>query len=227
MQERDTMYEMLDVIEGCFFGKYRGLVKDNDDPSGRGRLKVVVPAVMGKRQVWAMPCTPYAGNNMGLYAIPEKETGVWIEFEAGDTSYPIWVGCYWADRQAPKDERGAAARPSRKILRSRQGMMVTLDDQEQAITLSDKDGSNLITIDVQQGTITVKGTSKVVVDAPQIELVENSSHPVVFGDKLLQYLNTLVAVYHAHTHTPSTPSVVVPPLPPPTPDLLSFRVKTG
>lgn len=106
-------------------------------------------------------------------------------------------------------------------------MMVTLDDQEQAITLSDKDGSNLITIDVQQGTITVKGTSKVVVDAPQIELVENSSHPVVFGDKLLQYLNTLVAVYHAHTHTPSTPSVVVPPLPPPTPDLLSFRVKTG
>lgn len=227
MEEHEIMCEMLDVMEGSFFGKYRGLVKENRDPTGRGRLKVIVPAVMGEKEIWALPCAPYAGNNMGLYAMPEKDTGVWIEFEAGDPSYPIWVGCFWADGQAPKNERGAEAAPPLKIIRSQKGLMVTLDDQQQVITLSDKDGSNLVTIQVQQGKVTVKGAQKVVVEAPQIELVENATHPVVFGDKLLQYLNQLVLAYQSHTHTPSPPSPPSTPFPPVTNDLISTRVKSG
>jgi hypothetical protein len=227
MEERDTMYEMLNVMEGCFLGKYRGLVTDNKDPTGRGRLKVIVPAVMGDRQVWALPCTPYAGNNMGLYTMPEPGTGVWVEFEAGDTSYPIWTGCFWADGQAPKNERGAEAAPPLKIIRSQKGLLVTLDDKQQVITMSDSDGNNLITIQVQQGKVTVKATAKVIVEAPQIELVENATHPIVFGDKLLQYLSQLVSLYQTHTHPPAIPPVPVPPLPPPTPDLISTRVKSG
>jgi uncharacterized protein involved in type VI secretion and phage assembly len=227
MQEHDAMVDMLDVIEGYFFGKYRGLVTDNQDPTGRGRLKIIVPAVMGNRQVWALPCTPYAGNNMGWYTMPEPGTGVWVEFEAGDPSYPIWVGCFWADGQAPKNERGAAATPALKIMRSQKGLLVTLDDKDQVITLSDKDGNNLITVHVQQGKVTVQGTAKVVVEAPQIELVENATHPVVFGDKLLQYLNQLVLLYQTHTHPPAVPPIPVPPLPPATPDLLSTRVRSG
>ncbi|MGH8563226.1 MAG: phage baseplate assembly protein V [Gammaproteobacteria bacterium] len=229
MEEREVMSDMLEMIEGCFFGKYRGKVEDNRDPIGRGRLKVLVPAVMGEQPVWALPCAPYAGDNMGLYAIPEPGTGVWVEFEAGDPSYPIWVGCFWADGQVPKNERGTQATPPLKIIRSQKGLMVTLDDQQQVITLSDKDGNNMVTIQVQQGKVTVKGAQKVVVEAPQIELVENATHPVVFGDKLLQYLNQLVQLYQTHTHVPGTPTTAppVPPFPPVTPDLISTRVKSG
>ncbi|HWP42598.1 MAG TPA: phage baseplate assembly protein V [Blastocatellia bacterium] len=227
MEENEEMCEMLEAIQGSFFGKYRGLVRDNEDPTGRGRLKVIVPAVMGDVEIWALPCTPYAGNNMGLYTMPEKDTGVWIEFEAGDPSYPIWVGCFWADNQAPKNERGDEAAPPLKILRSKEGLIVTLDDDERVITLSDEDGDNIITIQVDQGKVTVKGSHKVVVEAPQIELVENGTHPAVFGDRLLQYLNQLVAVYQTHTHPPAVPPVPVPPLPPATPALISTRVKVG
>ena len=104
--------------------------------------------------------------------------------------------------------------------------MVTLNDKEQVVTLSDKDGNNLIKIEVQQGKVTVKGTLKVVVEAPQIELVENSTHPVVFGDRLLSYLNQVVLAYQFHTHlTPTlTPSTLLPPA---TPDLISTRVRSG
>src|SRR5262249_4371062 len=203
------------------------LVTDNQDPTGCGQLKVIVPAVMGEEEIWARPCVPYAGNNMGLYAIPEPKTGVWVEFEAGDPSYPIWVGCFWADGQAPKNERGTEASPPLKIIRSQKGLMITLDDEQQVITMSDKDGENLITIQVEQGQVTVKGAQKVVVEAPQIELVENATHPVVFGDKLLQYLNNFVGRYLTHTHS----SIDAPPSPPPqpfaTPDLISSRVKAG
>jgi hypothetical protein len=67
----------------------------------------------------------------------------------------------------------------------------------------------------------------VVVDAPQIELVENAQHPLVFGDQLLTYLNQIVALYATHTHTPATGFLPAPPLPPATANLISFQVRTG
>jgi uncharacterized protein involved in type VI secretion and phage assembly len=229
MENPAAMREVFDFVNGRFFGKYRGQVTDNNDPTGRGRLEVLVPAVMGNEPVWALPCVPYAGDNSGFYAIPKKDSGVWVEFEAGNPSYPIWVGCFWADGQAPQNAQGAKTAPPLKILRSEKGLMITLDDQQQAITLSDKDGNNLITIEVQQGKVTVKGAIKVVVEAPQIELVENATHPVAFGDQLLQYLNQLVQLYQAHTHVQGTATTAppVPPFLPPPPTLISTRVKTG
>jgi hypothetical protein len=234
--EQGLAEQLVDWIRDRYFGKYRGVVTDNDDPTARGRIKVRVPAVLGEElEVWAMPCVPYAGDGVGTYLVPEVGAGVWIEFEGGDPSYPIWTGCFWADDELPENEGGTGATPPLKIIRSQQGLMVTLDDDGQVITVSDEDGSNLVTIEVLQGKITVQGALKVVVEAPQIELVENATHPVVFGDLLLQYLNQLVALYQSHTHPaelalgvfPITPAPPVPPFPPATPQLISTRVKSG
>jgi uncharacterized protein involved in type VI secretion and phage assembly len=224
MQNRSGTRELFDFVEGKFFGKYRGQVTHNDDPSNRGRLQVIVPAVMGNVPIWALPCLPYGGPNMGLYTIPEVGAGVWVEFEAGHPSHPIWVGCYWGDDQLPEDNGRSRASPPVKILRTKEGLMLALDDSEEVVTLSDEDGSNLVTIEVRQGKVTIKGTAKVVVDAPQIELVENAQHPLVFGDLLLSYLSQIVALYATHTHPFELPA---PPLPPPTPNLISFQVRTG
>lgn len=230
MEKYNMMRDMAEVMEGRFFGKYRGIVQSNQDPTQRGRLEVLVPAVMDQEPVWAMPCVPYGGNNMGIYTMPEPGTGVWVEFEAGDPSYPIWVGCFWGDDEVPQNNRNVAATPPVKMIRTQQGLIVTLDDQQQMISLSDKNGNNLINIEVQQGKVIVKGNLKVVVEAPQIELVENATHPVVFGDQLLQYLNQLVQLYLTHTHVVGPPGPSAPPVPPipaPTPSLLSTKVKTG
>lgn len=226
MEQQDALGDVMEVMEGRFFGKYRGLVTDKNDPTGRGRVQVRVPAVMGEEPVWALPCAPYGGANMGLYTIPEVGTGVWVEFEAGNPSYPIWVGCFWGDDQVPENENGAQATPPLKIIRSKKGLMVTMNDDEEVITVSDKDGSNIVTIEVRQGKIRVEGALKVVVEAPQIELVENATHPVVFGDNLLRYLNQLVQIYQSHTHPPLL-ATAVPPFPPATPELISTRVKSG
>ncbi len=112
---------------------------------------------------------------------------------------------------------------------------VVLNSHDQSITLTDQNGSNMVKIMVAQGQIKVQGQMKVVVEAPQIELVENATHPVVFGDQLLQYLNQLVQLYQTHIHPgemalgvfPVTPAPPVPPLPPATPALLSVKVKSG
>lgn len=78
-----------------FYGKYRGKVLDNIDPLFQGRILAVVPAVSGSLLNFALPCTPYAGPNVGFYAIPPIGANVWIEFEGGDPDYPIWAGCFW------------------------------------------------------------------------------------------------------------------------------------
>lgn len=88
--------EVLQSQQNKYFGKYRGLVRDNVDVlQRRGRLKVVVPQVLGEAEVWALPCVPFAGASIGAFAVPPVDTPVWVEFEAGDPTYPIWTGCIW------------------------------------------------------------------------------------------------------------------------------------
>ena len=71
-----------------YFGPYRGIVTDNNDPSGRMRIRVRVPDVLGELETpWASPCVP-----PGVRSVPDIGTLVWIEFEAGDVSQPVWMG---------------------------------------------------------------------------------------------------------------------------------------
>jgi len=82
-----------------FYGKYRGTVLQNVDPAQRGRLMLIIPDVFGLiPSPWAEACVPLAGPTgppMGVYMVPPIGAGVWVEFENGDPSYPIWVGCRW------------------------------------------------------------------------------------------------------------------------------------
>ena len=101
--DEDLQEQLLDWVRSRYFGKYRGTVTDNADPTSRGRLKIRVPAVLGDLEAWAMPCVPYAGDHVGFYSLPNPGTGVWVEFEAGDPSFPIWSGCFWADNELPDE----------------------------------------------------------------------------------------------------------------------------
>jgi hypothetical protein len=84
------------------FGKYRGKVENNVDPLQQGRLQVSVLDVLGDgRLSWAMPCTPFAGPQVGFFAVPPVGANLWVEFEGGDIDYPIWTGCFWGTGEAP------------------------------------------------------------------------------------------------------------------------------
>lgn len=90
---------IVEAMTTRYFGKYRGEITDTADPTHRGRVKVRIPAVMGDREVWAMPCVPYAGDKLGLFALPPAGTAVWCEFEGGEINQPIWSGCFWKDKE--------------------------------------------------------------------------------------------------------------------------------
>ena len=78
------------------WGLYRGVVMSANDPQRRGRLKVKVPAVLGNTVTpWAEACLPASARNAPPATLPAAGTPVWIQFEAGDTDNPVWVGFGW------------------------------------------------------------------------------------------------------------------------------------
>src|SRR4051812_20807581 len=104
------------------YGKHRGTVTDIGDPRNQGRVKVNVPGILADVDSgWAMPCAPYAGDGTGFFAVPPVGAHVWVEFEAGDPSRPIWSGCWWPSGSLPKDEAGSDATTDVRMMRSEQG----------------------------------------------------------------------------------------------------------
>jgi uncharacterized protein involved in type VI secretion and phage assembly len=175
--ERDVTQELLDWVKSHYFGKYRGMVTDNADQTNRGRLKVRVPAVLGTLEVWAMPCVPYAGKGVGFYSLPEQDTGVWIEFEGGDPSYPIWTGCFWADDEVP-DAGGATI----KIWKTEK-LTLRIDDAADEMQLkTDSDSKLTLATDVKTesggatqtvgsaGVVSEQGSGKVEVTTAAVKV---------------------------------------------------------
>lgn len=85
-----------------YFGKYRAIVVDVNDPEKRGRIRVTCPKVYGTdKSPWCQPCVPYAYDNGGDFVLPMKNDFVWVEFEEGDVRYPIYTGGLWAKDKSP------------------------------------------------------------------------------------------------------------------------------
>lgn len=68
-------------------GIYRATVVDNVDPLSLMRVRVRVPDVLGDQAVWALPSVP-----VGDTTVPQVGKTVWIAFEGGDPSHPVWLG---------------------------------------------------------------------------------------------------------------------------------------
>lgn len=130
--------ELYSALGDRFFGKYRGEVVLNVDPSSQGRLQVKVPGVMGPQPIWALPCVPYAGDGEGLFAMPPIGAKVWVEFEGGDTNFPIWTGCFWAAGEIA----AADALPTVKFFKT-QTATVRIDDALGQVVIETADGARL------------------------------------------------------------------------------------
>jgi uncharacterized protein involved in type VI secretion and phage assembly len=168
MTDQDLLLELADRFRHRFYGKYRGIVVTNADPSGLMRIQATVPAVLGTTPTgWALPCVPYAGNGVGMFFLPDPGAGVWIEFEGGDVSYPIWSGCYWRAGEPPPDAasnvRGLVTAANAKLL---------FDDGGQTVTLSDS-YENSFTLGAD-GLEQVRDASKVTVGSSSVSISDGA-----------------------------------------------------
>lgn len=133
-----------------YFGKYRGIVKTVGEDENLGYITAIVHEVFGEEfeTDWAAPAVPFAGAKHGLVALPEVDDGVWIEFEAGKLSRPIWSGFWWANDEMPE--------PKGTLIRTfitTAGHKLILDDENNEVKLLHADGAEMTMTD---SDITIK-----------------------------------------------------------------------
>lgn len=197
MTEKNPLEMVLDVrqpsgLGGRWYGVFPALVSDIGDPDGQGRVKVTLPwsadTGSGRYEVWARLATLMGGNNRGSWFVPDVNDEVLVTFEGGDPRRPYVIGGLWNGSDAPPDSMDQAGNNFRKVLRSRNGVKITLDDtdgQEQLIletpggqklTLKDGPGtveivdSNGNSIKLEPSGITVNASAKVTINATLVQV---------------------------------------------------------
>jgi len=177
-------------LGGHWLGVFVAVVNDIKDPDGQGRVKVTLPWTQdtagGSYETWARLATLMGGNNRGSWFIPDVNDEVLVAFEHGDPRRPYVIGALWNGSDAPPDSMDGAGNNYRKVLRSRNGVQLTMDDQDgqekfivetpggQKITLKDGPGaveivdSNSNSIKLETSGITIEASAQVTIRASQV-----------------------------------------------------------
>ena len=163
-----------------FYGVVVAVVTNNQDPENLHRVKVKFPWLDGSTEShWARVATPMAGNNRGLYFLPEVDDEVLVAFEHGSIDFPFVIGSLWNGKdKAP--ESNSDHQNNNRTLRSRSGHVIRFVDKSgsESIEIIDKNG-NKVVIDSKANTITIasqsdisikSSTGKVKVEGVGIEL---------------------------------------------------------
>ena len=145
-----------------------GLVLDNRDPDGLGRVKINLPGA-SEEEIghWARIAAPMAGAGRGMFFLPEKDDEVLVAFEQGNSARPYVLGALWNGKDKPP-ESNTDGRNNLRLIKSRSGHLVRLDDSigAEKIEIIDKSGANSITIDTSTNSITIKSAQDVSIEAP-------------------------------------------------------------
>jgi Type VI secretion system/phage-baseplate injector OB domain len=146
-----------------YYGKYAGLVLDNSPPSSgahRGEIKVKVPGILEEKPGGSdnQPIELLAAPAFlpGFFFVPEKDAPVWVEFVAGDINFPIWTGVWYPKDAAPKTADSEAPTLDQKVIRTRSGQVIQLDDTDGSEKLVIKDEKNKSTITLDSGGIKIE-----------------------------------------------------------------------
>ncbi|GAB4191951.1 MAG: hypothetical protein Tsb002_21250 [Wenzhouxiangellaceae bacterium] len=128
-----TISQVVRDTQQRWYGKYRGFVVDNQDPEQRGRLRLRVPSVFSEEITgWALPCLPFGGKAaQGLFMVPEPESQVWVEFEEGIVTQPIWSGVFY-QQQSDVPEDAQHSEPTTRLLQTPAGHILQFDDADGA-----------------------------------------------------------------------------------------------
>jgi len=169
MDDRDAT---IDRLLEKHWGKYRGIVRDRDDPERLGRLKLLVPSLLGDAITgWAFPASPYAGAGLGFFFVPQLDDLVWVEFAEGELEHPLWTGCSWAkpagNTEIPKEAQ--LSYPDCQVLKTKSGSVIVFNDatgQEQIIVRG-REGCE-ITIDPNANLVTVTAATVLIQSAAGI-----------------------------------------------------------
>lgn len=174
-----TLCQSLNGDEAAEMGVVVGVVTNNDDPEGMGRVRVKYPWLSDSEEsAWARVVSFMAGNDRGAFFLPEVNDEVLLAFDHGNVHRPYVLGALWNGKDKTPESTSTVLDGSgqvvQRIIKSRAGHTILLDDTSGGggITIVDKagnkiaidSGSNALTIEVQ-GDLDIKSQANLNITA--------------------------------------------------------------
>jgi len=205
----DLLQGALEESQGQIKGVAIGIVTDNKDPEGMGRVKVKFPWVESEGDShWARISTLMAGKDRGTFFLPEPEDEVLVAFDKGDIRHPYILGALWNGQDNPPETNADGKNNIRKI-KSRSGHEIIFNDDDsgkqekieihtkgkheivlddsagsEKILIKDKTGSNKITIDSNQNSIAIESGLQLKIKSTKIDIEATAAMTIKAGGTL-------------------------------------------
>jgi uncharacterized protein involved in type VI secretion and phage assembly len=171
-----------------------GIVEDNKDPEGIGRILVKYPWLPNETMsAWARMATPMAGNKMGMVCYPEQYDEVLLDFINGNIHQPVIIGCLFNGKDKPPFDNADGKNDIRTFV-SRSGHVIEIDDKDgsEKLTIKDKSGGLIIEMDTKgesisitsSGDVTITAKANFTVEAKDIEIKASGNGTFSAGSAL-------------------------------------------
>jgi uncharacterized protein involved in type VI secretion and phage assembly len=121
----------LDALEGDgrIYGVARGIVTDNRDPDGLGRVRVQLAWQAQGSGYWARTAAPMSGVGYGAFFLPEIGDEVLVGAEQGDPALLYVLGMLWNGKAKPP-ATNKDGKNDLRLIRSRSGHQLLFDDTD-------------------------------------------------------------------------------------------------
>ncbi len=181
-----------DKSTGKAYGVAAGIVTNNKDTEGLGRVKIKFLWLSEDNETdWVRIATLMAGNDRGSFFLPEVGDEVLVAFEHGDINYPYVIGALWNGKHKPP-ETNSNGQNNIRMIKSRSGHKVILDDTKgkERIEIIDTSKNNKIVIDTAKNTIEIASNQdikisaskgKISLDAMEIEIKSTANTKIEAG----------------------------------------------
>jgi phage baseplate assembly protein V len=155
------------VPDSLFHGVSIGIVTNNKDPDGLGRVKVRLPWLSDETETdWARIASPMAGKDRGMFFLPEVDDEVLVAFLHGSSQFPYVLGGLWGGKDHPP-EANQDGKNDVRVIKSRSGHVIRLTDKDGAekIEIIDKSTKNSIVIDTAGKTVTITAEADITIES--------------------------------------------------------------
>jgi uncharacterized protein involved in type VI secretion and phage assembly len=205
----DVLQDSRETGANRIWGVVIGIVTNNKDPDGLGRIKVKFPwRDAADESYWARIATMMAGDDRGSFFLPEVGDEVLVAFDHGDANHPYILGALWNGVDKPPVTNADGKNNIRKIksrsgheiifddnstqmkekieIHTKAGHKILLDDSagQEKIEVADKTGRNFIKIDSMQNSITIESAMQLKIKSQIIEIESGAMMTVKAGAML-------------------------------------------
>lgn len=204
--------------ETLHFGITVGVVTDINDPEKLGRIKVklLLRDTSAFETDFIRVMSPMVGQEWGMFFLPEVGDEVLIGFANGDLARPYVLGSLYNSNQKPPITIQDGKNDTR-IIKTKNGNVFSfsdvkdkekieiytpkqikaiLDDEQEQILLQDKDGKNMVKVDMKNGMVTVAAEKKITLQTGKsfFEIDGNSDQITIDAGQSMQLKSQQISI---------------------------------